>query len=167
MPERIAEAIEVEPAVRALTSSLLGISHCAVIGRGYNYATAFEIALKLKELTYVGAEPYSSADFLHGPIAMVDEKLHAIVVAPSGRAHDSSVEFVQRIRSEGGRLVAISDRTEFIGLADMGIQIPTVPEWLSPLVAVIPGQLLALHLARAKGYDVDRPRRLTKVTRTV
>jgi len=167
MPEQIAQAIEVEPAVRALTSSLLDISHCAVIGRGYSYATAFEIALKLKELTYVGAEPYSSADFLHGPIAMVDEKLHAIVVAPSGRAHDSSVEFVARIRSEGGRLVAISDRAEFIGLADVGIQIPSVPEWLSPLVAVVPGQLLALHLARAKGYDVDRPRRLTKVTRTV
>lgn|SRR5450432_2012901 len=167
MPERMAEAIDVEPAVRALSGSLLGIGHCAVIGRGYNYATAFEIALKLKELTYVGAEPYSSADFLHGPIAMVDDKLHAILIAPSGRAHDSSVEFAARIRSEGGRTIAISDRSEFIELADAGIRIPTVPEWLSPLVAVVPGQLLALHLARAKGYDVDRPRRLTKVTRTV
>jgi glucosamine--fructose-6-phosphate aminotransferase (isomerizing) len=167
MPERLAQAIEVEPAVRELAASLLHIGHCAVIGRGYNYATAYEIALKLKELTYVGAEPYSSADFLHGPIAMVDEMLHAIVIAPSGRAHDSSVEFVERIRKEGGRLVAISDRAEFVALADAGIQTPSVPEWLSPMTAVVPGQLLALHLARAKGYDVDRPRRLTKVTRTV
>jgi glucosamine--fructose-6-phosphate aminotransferase (isomerizing) len=167
MPDLVAKTIEVEPSVKALSQSLLGITHCAVIGRGYNYATAFEVALKLKELAYVGAEPYSSADFLHGPIAMVDEKLHAIVIAPSGLAHPSAVAFAHRIRGEGGRLVGISDRPEFLALADMGIQIPTAPEWLSPLLTVIPGQLLALHLARAKGYDVDKPRRLTKVTRTL
>jgi glucosamine--fructose-6-phosphate aminotransferase (isomerizing) len=167
MPARIAETIEVEVAARALAALLLDVSHCPVIGRGYNYATAFEIALKLKELTYVGAEPYSSADFLHGPIAMVDEKLHAIVVAPSGRTLDSSIEFLGRIRREGGRLVVISDRQELIDMADVGIRIPTAPEWLSPLTAVVPGQLVALHLARAKRLDVDKPRRLTKVTRTV
>jgi len=165
--ELVAKTLEVEPNVKALASWLLQLSHCAVIGRGFNYATAFEVALKLKELTYVGAEPYSSADFLHGPVAMVDEKLHALIIAPSGRAHESAVDFAQRIRAKGGRIIAISDRPEFNSLAFMGIRIPASPEWLSPLVTVVPGQLLALHLARAKGYDVDRPRGLSKVTRTL
>ncbi|HKQ69299.1 MAG TPA: SIS domain-containing protein [Polyangiaceae bacterium] len=166
MPEQMARAITVEPAVRELAATVSGGQHFAIIGRGYSYATAFETALKLKELTYVAAEPYSSADFLHGPIAIVDDELYAMVIAPSGLAHDSAIEFVHRIRAEGGRLIGISDQSDFLKLTQNGVELPRVPEWLSPLVTVIPGQLLALYLARAKGYDVDRPRRLTKVTKT-
>ena len=167
MPERIAEAIEVEPAVRALTT--LATRYQPL--RGHRARLQLRDGLRDRAQAegahYVGRRALLVADFLHGPIAMVDEKLHAIVVAPSGRAHDSSVEFVQRIRSEGGRLVAISDRTEFIGLADMGIRIPTVPSGSRRSLRWFRGSCCALHLARAKGYDVDRPRRLTKVTRTV
>jgi glucosamine--fructose-6-phosphate aminotransferase (isomerizing) len=167
MPELMDKAIRVEEQVKSLANRVGDLDHCAVIGRGFNYSTAFEVALKMKELAYVAAEPYSSADFLHGPVAMVDDKLHALVIAPSGRAHANAVEFANGIRGKGGRLIAISDRPEFLELADMGIRVPEAPEWLSPLLTVIPGQLLALYLARAKGYDVDRPRGLTKITRTL
>src|SRR5262249_9055358 len=108
MPELGEKAIKVEPAVQTLASSLAHLNHFAVIGRGFNYSAAFEIALKMKELAYVAAEPYSSADFLHGPVAMVDEKLHALLIAPSGRAHANALEFAQAIRSKGGRLIALS-----------------------------------------------------------
>jgi len=167
MPELMDKTIKLEPQVQAMTAQLSALHNCAVIGRGFNYSTAFEIALKLKELAYVPAEPYSSADFLHGPVAMIDEKVHAIIIAPSGRAQANAIEFVNGIRDKGGRLIAISDRREFNALADMGVVVPEAPEWVSPLTTVIPGQLLALHLARTRGYDVDRPRGLTKVTRTL
>lgn len=167
MPELMEQALKVEQGVMALAERLLPMNHCAVIGRAFNYSAAFEVALKLKELTYVAAEPYSSADFLHGPVAMMDDKLHALLFAPSGRAHANAIEFLEKIRNKGGHLIGISDREEFLAMTDMGIRIPEAPEWLSPLLTVVPGQLLALHLARAKGYDVDRPRGLTKVTRTL
>jgi glucosamine--fructose-6-phosphate aminotransferase (isomerizing) len=167
MPELMYKVLNVEHGVKSLASTLAGLKHTAVIGRGFSYSVAFEIALKLKELAYVAAEPYSSADFLHGPVAMVDENLHALVIAPTGRAHANSLQFAQAIRNKGGRLIGISDSKEFLELADMGIRVPEAPEWLSPLLTVVPGQLLALHLARAAGYDVDRPRGLTKVTKTI
>ena len=166
MPDLMAKAIAVERGVKTMATSLAGLNHCAVIGRGFNYAAAFEVALKLKELTYISAEPYSSADFLHGPVAMVDDKLHALVIAPSGRAHQNSVEFTDRIR-EG--------RPAHRHLRSTGVPRPrrhgdsrarSARVGVSSLT-VVPGQLLALHLARAKGYDVDRPRGLTKVTRTI
>jgi glucosamine--fructose-6-phosphate aminotransferase (isomerizing) len=167
MPELLEKTIRVEQGVKSLAHTLSNVGHYAVIGRGFNYSAAFEVALKMKELAYVAAEPYSSADFLHGPVAMVDEKLHALVIAPSGRAHANSMEFARAIRQKGGRIIGISDSKQFMELSDMAVRVPESPEWLSPLLTVVPGQLLALHLARTKGYDVDRPRGLTKVTKTL
>jgi len=114
---------------------------CVTIGRGYNYATAFELALKVQELTYTVVSPYSSADFLHGPLALVERGFPAIVV--------------------------ISDATEALQKARVALPLPDgVPEWLSPLTGIVPGQLLAMYLARARGYDPDHPRSLRKVTET-
>jgi glucosamine--fructose-6-phosphate aminotransferase (isomerizing) len=167
IPDRLREALLVEPKIKAVANALTKLAYCTVIGRGFNYATAYEVALKLKELAYLNAEPYSAADFLHGPIAMVDSNLYTLVISPSGRVYDNMVEFTDRLKAAGGRVVAISDRDDFLAMADVGLKMPEVPEWLSPLVAVVPGQLLALELAKAKGYNVDAPRGLTKVTRTV
>jgi glucosamine--fructose-6-phosphate aminotransferase (isomerizing) len=167
-PDQVAAALEVESDARALAGQLANLTACAVFGRGFNYATAFELALKLKELTYVSAEPYSSADFLHGPVALVDENFRAVEIAPSGAVYENLVELAVRIKHEGARLIAISDREEFLRLAGTGLKLPgELPEWLSPLVAIIPGQLLALHLTLAKGYAADHPRSLSKVTRTL
>jgi glucosamine--fructose-6-phosphate aminotransferase (isomerizing) len=139
-----------------------------VLGRGFNYATSFEWALKLKELTYVIAEPYSSADFQHGPIAMVEGGFPVMAVAPRGKVQGSMRELLARLRQENkAELVVISDDAEVLGLAQSPIRLPPqIPEWLTPLVSIIPAQLFACHLTQVKGYDTERPRSITKVTET-
>ena len=137
-----------------------------VIGRGFNYATAFEIALKLKETSYVVAEPFSSADFRHGPAALIEPGFPVVLVAPSGRVFRDVADLMGLLRERAARVVAITDQpaafdgTSILPLAD------DVPEWLSPIVAVVPGQLLALGQAQARGFDPDHPRGLRKVTQT-
>jgi glucosamine--fructose-6-phosphate aminotransferase (isomerizing) len=140
---------------------------CVVLGRGYNYATAFEIALKLKELSYLIAESYSSADFMHGPIAVVGSGFPALVVAPSGKMFDTMRGFSLELKARGAELLIISDRDDLLDEAVTPMSLPYgVPEWLSPIVAVVPGQLFALHLTLSKGHDPDRPEGLQKVTIT-
>jgi len=144
------------------------MSHCVVLGRGFNYATAFEWALKLKELTYVIAEPYSSADFQHGPIAMVEGGFPVLAVAPRGKVRESMQEMLTRLRKgQDAELVIISDDAEVLALAQSPIPLPPqIPEWLTPLVSILPAQLFACHLTEVKGYNTDKPRTITKVTET-
>jgi glucosamine--fructose-6-phosphate aminotransferase (isomerizing) len=140
---------------------------CVVLGRGYNYATAFEIALKLKELNYLIAESYSSADFMHGPIAVVGSGFPAMVVAPSGKMFDTMRRFSLELKTRGAELLIISDRQGLLAEATTPLPLPEgVPEWLSPIVAVVPGQLFAMHLTLVKGHDPDQPLGLQKVTLT-
>jgi glucosamine--fructose-6-phosphate aminotransferase (isomerizing) len=141
---------------------------CVVLGRGYNYATAFEWALKLKELTYVEAEPYSSADFQHGPIAMVENSFPVMAVAPDGRVFDTMNKALMHLRNDfGAELVVISNNKDALALAQTPLSIPKdMPEWLTPLVSIIPAQLFAYHLTLAKGFDTERPRSIRKVTET-
>jgi len=159
-------ALELEPTVRDAATVLVSARACVVLARGYHYATAREWALKLKELTGILADPYSSADFQHGPIAMVEEGLPMLGVTTTGPALDGMVELLERVRDRGGRLIVLSDDQAALGIGT-GIAIPTVPEWLSPLVAIVPAQLFAYHLARARGLDPDAPRHLSKVTLTL
>lgn len=143
------------------------MEHCAVIGRGYNYATAYEIALKIKELTHIVAEPYSSADFRHGPIGMVRDGFPVMVVGTSGSVYEDIRALVQHLRELACELLVISDRQELLEQAQLAMQLPAqVPEWLTPVLAVLPGQLIGLNLARAKGLDPDQPKGLRKVTET-
>lgn len=140
---------------------------CVVIGRGYNYATAFELALKMKELTYTMADPYSSADFLHGPLALVEHGFPAIVIAPSGAVLGEIQNFIQTLQERNAEIMAISDDAETLAMAHVPVALPSgVPEWLSPIPAIVPGQLLAMHLAHLRHYDPDQPRGLQKVTET-
>ena len=140
---------------------------CVVLGRGYNYATAFEIALKLKELNYLVAESYSSADFMHGPIAVVGSGFPAMIVAPSGKMFGTMRDFSRELAARGAELIIISDRRDLLAEAQTPLSLPAdIPEWLSPLVAVVPGQLVALDLTLVKGHDPDKPLGLTKVTIT-
>ena len=140
---------------------------CVVIGRGFNYATAYEAALKIKELTYVMAEPYSSADFLHGPVALIEDAFPTIVFAPTGIMLPELQTFIQTLKARGAETIVISDDEDTLALARTPFRLPiTVPEWLSPLISILPGQLFAMHLANVRDYDVDRPRGLLKVTET-
>jgi glucosamine--fructose-6-phosphate aminotransferase (isomerizing) len=162
------ETLALDQEIMQMTQRFRYMSHCVVLGRGFNYATAFEWALKLKELTYVTAEPYSSADFQHGPIAMVEGGFPVLAVAPSGKVQDSMRDMLTRLRTEKhAELVVISDDADVLTLAQSPIQLPPqIPEWLTPLVSILPAQLFACHLTEVKGYDTERPRSITKVTET-
>ena len=144
------------------------MDHTVVLGRGFNYSTAFEWALKLNELTYIIAEPYSSADFQHGPIAMVDSGFPVMTIAPKGKVFDSMLRMAKRLKDDfKAELVVISNDKRALALAQTPIPIPVdVPEWLSPLIAILPAQLFAYHLTMAKGYDTEQPRSIHKVTET-
>ena len=163
-----AQTLGVEEQVASLVQRYRYMRDCVVIGRGFNYATAFELALKLKELTYTMVEPYSSADFLHGPLAMIEHGFPAIIIAPSGAMQSELQEFMRTIRQRQAEVLAISDDAETLALSDIPLRLPVgMPEWLSPITAIIPGQLLAMHLASIRDYDPDHPRGLRKVTETV
>jgi glucosamine--fructose-6-phosphate aminotransferase (isomerizing) len=162
------QALALDDQIAQMTQRYRYMSQCVVLGRGFNYATAFEWALKLKELTYLIAEPYSSADFQHGPIAMVEGGFPVLAVAPRGKVYDSMRDMLFRLRNDKeAELVVISDDTDALGLAQSPIQLPPhIPEWLTPLVSILPAQLFACHLTGAKGYDTEAPRNITKVTET-
>jgi len=178
-PQRLAE-IQSLPA--ALEATLQGAStiiaqraeryrymdRCIVIGRGYNYATSFELALKLKELTYVMAISYSSADFRHGPIATVEPGLPVILVMPGGATFDDMLDLAAALQEREAELLVISESSQALSLAKTALPMAAaLPEWLSPITAIVPGQLLALRLALAKEINPDVPRGLQKVTRTL
>jgi glucosamine--fructose-6-phosphate aminotransferase (isomerizing) len=143
------------------------IDHCAVIGRGMNYGTAFEVSLKIKELARVLAEPYSSADFMHGPIAALERGFPVLLIATQGAVLRDMLALAQRLTEEGAELLAISDQPELLAKATLGMPVPEgIPEWLSPLATVLPGQAFAVSLALSKGLDPDKPEGLQKVTET-
>lgn len=147
--------------------TLAGLEHCAVVGRGYNYSTAFEVALKIKELTGVLAEPYSPADLLHGPIAAVGAGAPVLLLAPREPSLASVRGIVGALRDRGARLVAFSDDEELLAAADLALPFAAQPApWLTPVAAVVPGQVLAARLVTARGGDPDNPPGLQKVTRT-
>lgn len=155
VPAHVAAALGGRDEARAVAALLRPFARCAVVGRGFHFATAHETALKVKELAWVAAEPYSSADFQHGPIALADPGFPVLVVrAGEARAEIDALE--TRLRAAGSPVAALPRPAEMEGL----------PAWLDPIPAIVPAQLLAFHLARARGADPDRPRTIAKVTRT-
>lgn len=167
VPQLVAQALAVENHIAQVAERYRYMQSCIVIGRGYNYATAFELALKLKELTYTVVEPYSSADFLHGPLAMVAPGFPVIVIAPSGEMLAEIKAFIGTLKEREAELVAISDDASALEMARVPLRLPPgVPEWLSPLTSIVLGQLLAMYLAHGRDYDPDHPRGLRKVTET-
>jgi glucosamine--fructose-6-phosphate aminotransferase (isomerizing) len=171
LPRQLSETLARGSGIANDAQRLREMQTLNVVGRGYNYATAFEVALKLKELTYVMAVPYSAADFRHGPIATVGAGEPALLTMPTGQALADMLGLAAELRQRGAELLVLSDAPEALALGEAPGSVrlalpPGIVEWLSPLCAVIPGQLLAVHLARAKGIDPENPRGLNKVTRT-
>jgi glucosamine--fructose-6-phosphate aminotransferase (isomerizing) len=167
IPRAMTATLAMNESIAQIAPRYRYMSRCVVIGRGYNYATALEIALKMKELTYTIVEPYSSADFLHGPMALLEPGFPVIVIAPSGVLDATLAEFVAGLNERQAETIVISDLPSILELARIPLALPqSVPEWLSPLVTILPGQLLSLHLAATRGYDLDSPRGLLKVTET-
>jgi glutamine---fructose-6-phosphate transaminase (isomerizing) len=168
VPAAVQQVLEQTGEIAARAERYRFMHHCVVLGRGFNYATAFEWALKLKELTYVVAEPYSSADFQHGPMALLERGFPVLAAAPSGVVFDDTVGLLRRMVADRHvELLVVSDRDEALSIAHTPIRLPSgVAEWLTPIVAVVAAQLFCLHLTRAKGLDTEAPRGLNKVTLT-
>ncbi len=169
VPQWVQQALALDETIARAAERYRYMEQCVVLGRGYNYATAFEWSLKLKELAYVVAEPYSSADFHHGPIAIVDRGFPIMAVAPGGRALPGMLELFQQLAAERrAELLVISDQQPALDLARSPLPLPPgIPEWLTPLVSIVPAQLFCLHLTRIKGLDTETPRGLHKVTETL
>lgn len=167
VPALIEAALEGEAEALALSERHAARQRCVVLGRGYGYATAREWALKLQELAQVSAVPFSAADFEHGPLAMAEPGLPVMVVAPAGVSLAAQLGLIKRLLVEhGARVLALSDAPAARQL-DEGLTVPpNIPDWLSPVIEIVPAQLYTYHLTVARGLDPERPRTITKVTKT-
>jgi glutamine---fructose-6-phosphate transaminase (isomerizing) len=165
VPEAQHMALAVTDRASQLADAHAGMNDCIVLGRGYNLATAFEWALKLKELAYVRAQAYSTADFQHGPVASLAPGADVLAVVARGPLADDSTGLVATLRRERRARVLLISGAAVAGADHLPFP-DTLPEWLSPLVDIIPAQLFVAALARAKGLDVEHPRGLSKVTLT-
>jgi len=166
VPAAVSEALATEAIVRQAAERYSYMDYCVMLSRGLNYSTALEIALKTKELAYVQTQAYSTADFMHGPLASIVSRLPVFSVIVSGALHDNLLEALRTVKDRGGEMIVVSDSDDALTMARTPFRIPAVPEWLSPMVAVIPGQWFALYLALSRDYDPDHPRALHKVTVT-
>ena len=164
VPNLVGQVVGDSPAINQAATARSDMNRCVVLGRGYHQSTAFEWALKMAELTYVVAQPFSTADFRHGPIAMIEQGFPVMAVSTMGPLHDEVTEVIADVIEAGARVVAITDDPRCP--ATDRILLPTTAPSLSPLVSIVAAQIFTYHLARAKGLDPDRPRGLHKVTKT-
>jgi glucosamine--fructose-6-phosphate aminotransferase (isomerizing) len=168
VPGWIHQVMQEEEKIARLAERYRYMEQCVVLGRGYNYATAFEWSLKLKELSYIAAEPYSPADFLHGPIAVVEAGFPVLAVAPSGKLYENIAGLLKQLRGEKrAELVVITDQEELAALAQSVMRLPRgISEWLSPLVGIVAAQMFACYLTKVKGFNTEAPRSIRKITET-
>lgn len=164
IPEKVAEALATNDIAKTIASIYKDAPNCLYLGRGYNFPVALEGALKLKEISYIHAEGYPAAEMKHGPIALIDEKMPVIIVAPKQGHYDKVVSNIQEIKSRSGKIIAVVTKgdTQVKELADHVIEIPDTAEALTPLLTTIPLQLLSYHIAVMRGCNVDQPRNLAK-----
>lgn len=168
IPESVERALELKNEISELVQRYVFMENCVVVGRGLAYANAYELALKLMETCYVVAERFSSADFLHGPLAMVERHFPVILFAPPGRMLPSVRGLADRLRELHADTLAITSDTELKSMCTRSITMPSQSdEFAAPIPYIIPGQLFAALLAEAKGLNPDSPRSLSKVTRTL
>jgi len=164
LPELVERALAVEPQVKALAERYADAPNALYLGRGVNFPVALEGALKLKEISYIHAEGYPAAEMKHGPIALIDENMPVVCVAPQDPVYAKVVSTMQEVKARGGRLIAITSEGngDLSQLVDHQIAVPASPPLITPVLTVIPLQLLAYHIAVLRGCDVDRPRNLAK-----
>lgn len=168
VPDAVAAALGIAGAVEVAAGRFRAMSRCVILGRGYHFATAMEWALKLKELTYIVADRYSTAEFQHGPVAMVEPGFPVLAVAPTDPGLPAVRELLGRLAGEkGAEVLALSDDEATLAAASVGLRLPAgVPPWLMPIVSIVPAQLFCHHLSLARGLDPAAPRGLSKVTLT-
>lgn len=164
LPQTMKEVLKQADSIKGLSRIYTYAHNFLYLERGYNYPTALEGALKLKEISYIHAEGYPAAEMKHGPIALIDSEMPTVIITPNDSLYDKVISNVQQVKSRGGSVIAIVSKGDrsMKQIADYCLEIPEVPECLTPIVAAVPLQLLAYHIAINKGRDVDRPRNLAK-----
>lgn len=168
IPDRVTEALKLIPELRNLVERYRYMDHCVVVGRGINYGNAYEFALKLMETSYIVSERFSAADFMHGPIALIERNFPAFLFMPPGRTFREMRELSVRLAKLHAEVVAFSSTEARIPAATRVIRVPgDIPEIYTPIPYIVPGQIFAAHLAGVKGLDPDAPRGLHIVTKTV
>jgi glucosamine--fructose-6-phosphate aminotransferase (isomerizing) len=164
VPDLVGRCLDREAEVEEVARALLNVSHCLYLGRGINMPTAYEGALKLKEISYIHAEGYPAGEMKHGPIALIDKDMPVVVIAPRDPWYEKMLSQIEQAKARGGTVIALAtDGDELIAsIADHVLWLPETPWMLSPVTAVIPLQMLAYHIAALRGLDVDQPRNLAK-----
>ncbi len=164
VPDLVGRALEREPQVEKVAQALKDIRNCLYLGRGINMPIAYEGALKLKEVSYIHAEGYPAGEMKHGPIALIDENMPVLCLAPKDPWHEKMISQIQQAKARRGTVIAVAtDGDDLVeSMADHVLWVPETPWMLSPVVTVIPLQLLAYHIAALRGLDVDQPRNLAK-----
>lgn len=167
VPDALTEALTSAPAAEAAAQALAGATRCVVLGRGYNYATTFELSLKIKELTHLLAEPYSTADFMHGPLAVIEPGFPVVVIDVGPTFREEFAAMRKTLAHQRATVIVFTDQPGSGNGREIVVPVPGgLPEALTPIAAILPGQILAFHLAHARGLDPDRPRTIQKVTET-
>jgi glucosamine--fructose-6-phosphate aminotransferase (isomerizing) len=164
VPDLVGRCLEQEAEVESLARSLMNTNHCLYLGRGINMPTAYEGALKLKEISYIHAEGYPAGEMKHGPIALIDREMPVIVIAPLDPWYEKMCSQIEQARARGGLVIAVATEGDerVQDIASHVLWLPPTPWMLSPVTAIIPLQLLAYHIAALRGLDVDQPRNLAK-----
>jgi|YelNatPaOPRAMG01_1025707.scaffolds.fasta_scaffold10578_3 glucosamine--fructose-6-phosphate aminotransferase (isomerizing) len=165
--DKMRQVLKMEEKISRSMERFRYMEECAVLARGINLATAQEAALKMTETSYVVARPFSGADFLHGPVAMLHEGFPCFLYAPNDQSYSFMLELALRIREAGGEMVITAESKEIGKLGTQFMQLPvSCNEYLTPILYILPAQLMAYHLAKIRGEDPDSPRGLTKITQT-
>ncbi|MDQ4119957.1 MAG: SIS domain-containing protein [Acidobacteriota bacterium] len=168
VPDFAARALESETEIKRLVERYVFMENCVIVGRGLNYGNSYELALKLMETCYVVAERFSTADFFHGPLAVVERRFPVILFAPTGVTKTGTLDLLKKLHEAGADTFSITNDEETAFLSSRNLRMPAeIDEFLSPIPFVIPAQLFAAHLATAKGLNPDKPRSLSKVTQTL
>ncbi len=164
LPDILKGVLELDTKIKEVARTYTFARNFLYLGRGYNYPTALEGALKLKEISYIHAEGYPAAEMKHGPIALINSEMPTVIIAPNDSLYEKIVSNVQQVKSRGGSVIAIVNKGNMAmtEMANVCLEIPQTPECLSPIVASIPLQLLAYHIAIYKSRNVDQPRNLAK-----
>jgi glutamine---fructose-6-phosphate transaminase (isomerizing) len=168
IPDRVKQTLKISPGIRELVERYRYMRQCVVVARGINYANAFELALKLMETCYVVAERFSSADFRHGPIALIERDFPVLMFLPPGKVFRDLARLEERLRKLRAETVVITSEGARLHASTRAIRVPgTTPEIYTPIPYIVPGQLFAAHLAGVKGFDPDSPRSLQIITHTI
>jgi glucosamine--fructose-6-phosphate aminotransferase (isomerizing) len=168
LPDAVRRTLDCHDTVRRIAERYHAVTNCLYMGRQYLYPVALEGALKLKEISYIHAEGYPAAEMKHGPIALVDEQTPSVFLAPPGPVFEKVMSNLEEVKARRGPVIAVTSGSDSTAArhvaerADEVIYVPDVPEYLQPVVAAVPLQLLAYHVAVMRGCDVDKPRNLAK-----